>query len=68
MLFVYCSINGKRQSKLSGLRPDTSSLVFLTVDQFTGTFSLENTICLSLIFSVGTLILRAHKFVFTNID
>ena len=27
-LCYYCSINGKRQSELSRLRPDTSSLVF----------------------------------------
>ena len=27
-LCFYCSINVKRQSELSGLRPDTSSLVF----------------------------------------
>ena len=31
-LCYYCSINAKRQSELSGLRPDTSSLVVPTFD------------------------------------
>ena len=31
-LCYYCTINVKRQSKLSGLCPDTSSLVVLTFD------------------------------------